>query len=134
MMHPPSAVFLQIMSGEATPGQIGALLAALRVKGETAEEIAGAALTMRALSTKVPAASETLVDTCGTGGSGSKLFNISTAAAFVAASAGAKVAKHGNRKMKTIALISKRIISLHSFARLARSALRSTIKHSVHSR
>ena len=78
-----AAAFLQIMSGEATPGQIGALLAALRVKGETAEEIAGAALTMRALSTKVPAASETLVDTCGTGGSGSKLFNISTAAAFL---------------------------------------------------
>lgn len=92
-------VFQQIMSGGATPGQIGALLAALRVKGETPEEIAGAALTMRALSTKVPATSQTLVDTCGTGGSGSKLFNISTAAAFVAASAGAKVAKHGNRKM-----------------------------------
>ena len=94
-----ATVFQQIMSGEATPGQIGALLAALRVKGETAEEIAGAALTMRALSTEVPAVSETLVDTCGTGGSGSKLFNVSTAAAFVAASAGAKVAKHGNRKM-----------------------------------
>jgi anthranilate phosphoribosyltransferase len=94
-----ATVFQQIMSGEATPGQIGALLAALRVKGETAEEIAGAALTMRALSTKVPAVSETLVDTCGTGGSGNKLFNVSTAAAFVAASAGAKVAKHGNRKM-----------------------------------
>ena len=94
-----ATVFQQIMSGEATPGQIGALLAALRVKGETAAEIAGAALTMRALSTKVPAVSETLVDTCGTGGSGSKLFNVSTAAAFVAASAGAKVAKHGNRKM-----------------------------------
>jgi anthranilate phosphoribosyltransferase len=94
-----ATVFQQIMSGEATPGQIGALLAALRVKGETAAEIAGAALTMRALSTKVPAVSETLVDTCGTGGSGNKLFNVSTAAAFVAASAGAKVAKHGNRKM-----------------------------------
>lgn len=93
------AVFTQIMSGDATPGQIGALLAALRVKGETPEEIAGAALSMRELSTKVPVKSETLVDTCGTGGSGSKLFNISTAAAFVAASTGAKVAKHGNRKM-----------------------------------
>ena len=92
-------VFNQIMSGEATPGQIGALLAALRVKGETPEEIAGAALTMRNLSTKVPVKSEVVVDTCGTGGSGSKLFNISTAAAFVAASSGAKVAKHGNRKM-----------------------------------
>ena len=94
-----AAVFRQIMQGEASPGQIGALLAALRVKGETPQEIAGAALTMRDLSTKVPAKSEVLVDTCGTGGSGSKLFNISTAAAFVAASAGAKVAKHGNRKM-----------------------------------
>ena len=94
-----AAVFKQIMSGEATPGQIGALLTGLRVKGETAQEIAGAALTMRALSTKVPAQSEGLVDTCGTGGSGSKLFNISTAAAFVAAAAGSKVAKHGNRKM-----------------------------------
>jgi anthranilate phosphoribosyltransferase len=94
-----AAVFQQIMSGDATPGQIGAVLAALRVKGETAEEIAGAALTMRELSTKVAVNSDHLVDTCGTGGSGSKLFNISTAAAFVAAAAGAKVAKHGNRKM-----------------------------------
>lgn len=92
-------VFRQIMSGEATASQIGAILAALRVKGETPAEIAGAAITMRELSTKVPVTSEVLVDTCGTGGSGSKLFNISTAAAFVAASAGAKVAKHGNRKM-----------------------------------
>jgi anthranilate phosphoribosyltransferase len=92
-------VFDIVMSGDATPAQIGALLAALRVKGETAEEIAGAATTMRALSTKVEVAHPNLVDTCGTGGSGSKLFNISTAAAFVAAAAGAKVAKHGNRKM-----------------------------------
>jgi len=92
-------VFNTIMTGEATPAQIGALLAALRVKGETAEEIAGAAATMRALSTKVNVSHANLVDTCGTGGSGHKLFNISTAAAFVAAAAGAKVAKHGNRKM-----------------------------------
>ncbi len=94
-----AAVFRQIMSGQATAGQIGAVLAALRVKGETPAEIAGAAIAMRELSTKVPAKSDVLVDTCGTGGSGSKLFNISTAAAFVAASVGAKVAKHGNRKM-----------------------------------
>lgn len=94
-----AAVFLQIMSGEATPAQIGALLAAMRVKGETPDEIAGAAQTMRALSTKVSANGPHLVDTCGTGGSGAKLFNISTAAAFVAAAAGATVAKHGNRKM-----------------------------------
>ena len=94
-----AAVFHTIMSGEATPAQIGAFLAAIRVKGETPEEIAGAAKTMRELSTKVAVSHPNLVDTCGTGGSGSKLFNISTAAAFVAAAAGAKVAKHGNRKM-----------------------------------
>ena len=92
-------VFHQIMSGEATAGQIGAILAALRVKGETPEEIAGAAMTMRALASKVPVKADHLVDTCGTGGSGTKLFNISTAAAFVTAATGASVAKHGNRKM-----------------------------------
>ena len=92
-------VFAEVMSGHATPSQIGALLAALRVKGETAAEIAGAAETMRALSRRVSIDVPYLVDTCGTGGSGAKLFNISTAAAFVAAAAGAKVAKHGNRKM-----------------------------------
>lgn len=92
-------VFHQIMSGEATAGQIGAILAALRVKGETPEEIAGAAMTMRALANKVPVKADHLVDTCGTGGSGTKLFNISTAAAFVTAATGASVAKHGNRKM-----------------------------------
>ena len=92
-------VFELIMTGEATPAQIGAFLAAIRVKGETPEEIAGAAQVMRALSTKVEVSHPNLVDTCGTGGSGTKLFNISTAAAFVTAAAGAKVAKHGNRKM-----------------------------------
>lgn len=92
-------VFMTVMSGDATPAQIGGLLMALRVKGETPEEIAGAAQTMRALSTRVDVDVPYLVDTCGTGGSGAKLFNISTAAAFVAAAAGARVAKHGNRKM-----------------------------------
>ena len=93
-------VFNLIMTGETTDAQIGAFLAAMRVKGETAEELAGAAETMRSLSTKVPLTStEKLVDTCGTGGSGLKLFNISTAAAFVASASGALVAKHGNRKM-----------------------------------
>lgn len=94
------AVFAQVMSGEATPAQIGALLMGFRVKGETAEEIAGAARTMRSLSTRVDVEVPHLVDTCGTGGSRTaKLFNVSTAAAFVAAAAGAHVAKHGNRKM-----------------------------------
>ena len=93
------SVFRTVMSGEATPAQIGGLLMALRVKGETPEEIAGAAETMREMSVKVEVEAPYLVDTCGTGGSGAKLFNISTAAAFVAAAAGASVAKHGNRKM-----------------------------------
>ncbi|MDA1073743.1 MAG: anthranilate phosphoribosyltransferase [Proteobacteria bacterium] len=92
-------VFLQVMSGKATPAQIGALLTGLRVKGETIDEIAGAAETMRSLSIKVDVTTPNLIDTCGTGGSGVKLFNISTAAAFVVAAAGAQVAKHGNRKM-----------------------------------
>lgn len=93
------ATFAQVMRGEATPAQIGGLLMALRLKGETPEEIAGAAETMRALSTRVEVDVPHLVDTCGTGGSGVKLFNVSTAAAFAAAAAGAHVAKHGNRKM-----------------------------------
>ncbi len=93
-------VFEIIMAGEATPAQIGGVLMALRVRGETAAEIAGAAEAMRAVSLKVNVAAPDLVDTAGTGGSGhAKLFNISTAAAFVAAAAGAHVAKHGNRGM-----------------------------------
>ncbi len=92
------AVFDAIMAGDATPAQIGAVLMGLRMHGESAEEIAGAAEAMRALSTKVAVDAPNLVDTCGTGGSGAaKLFNVSTAAAFVAAGAGAHVAKHGNR-------------------------------------
>ena len=93
------AVFRQVMSGEATSAQIGGLLAALRVKGETPGEVAGAAQTMREFATRVVVEAPNLIDTCGTGGSGVKLFNISTAAAFAAAAAGAHVAKHGNRKM-----------------------------------
>ena len=92
------AVFNAIMAGRLAPAQIAAVLVALRAKGETAAEIAGAALAMRSASTKVHAEREPLVDTCGTGGSGAaKLFNISTAAAFVDAAAGVAVAKHGNR-------------------------------------
>ena len=95
-----TAVFDLILTGEATPAQIGGILTALATRGETAEEIAGAATAMRAVSTKVQVGVPNLVDTCGTGGSGgAKRFNISTAAAFVAAAAGAHVAKHGNRGM-----------------------------------
>lgn len=92
-------VMLQVMTGGATDAQIGGLLLALRMAGETVDEIAGAASVMRDLSTKVNVNSDNLVDTCGTGGSGIPLFNISTAAAFVVAAAGGSVAKHGNRAM-----------------------------------
>lgn len=93
------AVMHTIMSGEATPAQIGALLVGLRMKGESVAEITGAARAMRALSAQVMADPLHLVDTCGTGGDGSNLFNVSTASAFVAAAAGARVAKHGNRSV-----------------------------------
>ena len=96
------ALFDAIMRGDATPAQIAAVLVGLKAKGETVDEIAGAALAMRAASTKVAVDAPHLVDTCGTGGSGgAKRFNISTAAAVVAAAAGASVAKHGNRAMSS---------------------------------
>jgi anthranilate phosphoribosyltransferase len=94
-------VMNQIMDGEATPAQIGAFLVALRLKGETAEEIAGCAEGMRDHVIPVRPASEDLVDTAGTGGDGGGTFNISTAAALVAAAAGAHVAKHGNRSISS---------------------------------
>ena len=95
-------VMHQIMQGELTPVQIAGILIGLRTKGETVTEIAAAAQVMRELSTKVPVAStEHLVDTCGTGGDGAHTFNISTASAFVAAAAGAKVAKHGGRSVSS---------------------------------
>jgi anthranilate phosphoribosyltransferase len=97
------ATMRQVMAGELTPAQISALLIALRIKGETVDEIAAAAQVMRELSTKVviqPTAN--LIDTCGTGGDGIQTFNVSTASAFVAAAAGAKVAKHGGRSVSSI--------------------------------
>ncbi len=91
-------VMLQIMSGEATEAQIGAYLMGLRMKGETPEEIIGSARAMRDKAQKVPVqANGDLLDTCGTGGDKSHTFNISTTVAFVAAGAGVRVAKHGNR-------------------------------------
>ncbi|MCH9799690.1 MAG: anthranilate phosphoribosyltransferase [Betaproteobacteria bacterium] len=96
------AVMQQVMSGELSEAQIAALLIALRVKGETVDEIAAAATVMRQLSTKVNISNTAhLVDTCGTGGDGIQTFNVSTVSAFVAAAAGAKVAKHGGRSVSS---------------------------------
>ena len=94
--------FGTIMRGEATAAQIAALLVGLRVKGETAEEVTGAARAMRGAMVRLPvASSEGLVDTCGTGGGAVPTFNISTAAALLAAGAGVRIAKHGNRSFTT---------------------------------
>ena len=96
-----AAVMRQVMSGDATGAQIGGLLVALRMKGETTDEIAGAAQVMRELATPVDVADPHLVDLVGTGGDDANLFNVSTASSFVVAAAGAKVAKHGNRSVSS---------------------------------
>ena len=100
-MAETEGVMAEIMGGQATPAQIGAFLTALRIKGETAAEIAGCARIMRQNAIRVNPKRSDIVDTCGTGGDGSGTFNISTAVAFVAAGAGLGVAKHGNRSVSS---------------------------------
>jgi anthranilate phosphoribosyltransferase len=99
-MDKATQVMEEIMSGQVTPSQFGAFVTALRIKGETVEEIAGFARTMRSKAVQVKS-SGAVVDTCGTGGDGAATFNVSTTAAFIVAGAGLKVAKHGNRAMSS---------------------------------
>ena len=96
-----AGVMRQVMTGEATDAQIAGFLVALRMKGETTDEIAGAAQLMRELATPVVVNAQNLVDLVGTGGDGANLFNVSTASSFVVAAAGARVAKHGNRSVSS---------------------------------
>ncbi len=96
-----SSVMTEIMSGNATEAQIGAIMAGLAVKGETFSELAGAARAMRRKATRIQTQADTVVDTCGTGGDQAHTFNISTTAAFVVAGCGVTVAKHGNRSVSS---------------------------------
>ncbi|HYA12738.1 MAG TPA: anthranilate phosphoribosyltransferase, partial [Syntrophales bacterium] len=94
-------VMNEVMEGNATPAQIAAFITGLRIKGETIDEVAGAARIMRQKATRIDARSSVIMDTCGTGGDGRKTFNISTTAAFVVSAAGLTVAKHGNRSVSS---------------------------------
>ena len=94
-------VMLEIMEGKATPAQIGAYLTAMRMKGETVEEITGSARAMRSKAVRIRATDPMVVDTCGTGGDRRHTFNISSTAAFVIAGAGITVAKHGGRSVSS---------------------------------
>lgn len=91
----------EIMTGQATEAQIGSFITALRLKGETVDEITGAVMVMRDKAMKIDAGDGTVIDTCGTGGTGLGAFNISTASAFVVSGAGLKVAKHGNKAVSS---------------------------------
>lgn len=91
----------QIMDGGATPAQVGALLAALRIKGESVDEVVGAAMAMRERMLRVETDFPVLLDNCGTGGDGSGSVNVSTSAALILAACGVKVAKHGNRALSS---------------------------------
>ena len=96
-----NSVMLAVMQGEATEAQIGGLLVGLRMKGETSDEVVGAATAVRSLATPVNIVRTGLIDMCGTGGDGANLFNVSTAATFVVAAAGGRIAKHGNRSVSS---------------------------------
>jgi anthranilate phosphoribosyltransferase len=95
------AVMNLIMTGEATQAQVGGFLVGLRMKGETVDEITGAVIAMRALASGVVVTGDHVIDTCGTGGDSSGIFNVSTGCAFIASAAGAQVAKHGNRSISS---------------------------------